>query len=140
MIKDTPIQEELVKWKLRQNVYFESYEDLGSVGKSYWRSFTKRYSHILRTKTGKKYDQDHANYSTFLNMLDMYAQIQEVLIENRIAMKLPEPVWMDENGAIVNDKMEGYGMKCEIQLTRPDIAFVCDEVGCNLSQEGNKFV
>ena len=38
-INGTSVQKELIEWKLKRKIYFSSADDLGKVGKSYWRSF-----------------------------------------------------------------------------------------------------
>ena len=132
-IVGTPVQEELIKWKLRRNIYFSSVDDLGQVGKSYWRAFLRKNEHILRCKSGKKYSIDRSNFSTYINTFDMYEHIEKVLIESGLATKFPDPVWMDKDAKIVDDELDAFGMKCTININRPDLIFVCDEVGCNLS-------
>ena len=46
-IAGTPVQEELIQWKLKRNIYFDNLDDLGYVGKGYWRCFLNKYHHIL---------------------------------------------------------------------------------------------
>lgn len=136
LIVDTNMQERLMMWKIQNNIYFETIDDLGRVGTGYWRRFLKRNHHRLRSKTGRKFGSDRANYSSYLNFMDMYNHIMSVLLEScKIAKKLRQPVWMDKEGNTVEDEMQGFGCKVEIEITRPDMAIVMDEVGCNLSQE-----
>ena len=139
-IEGTPVQQELIKWKLRRNIYFESTTDLGHVGQSNWRPFLKKNAHILRCKNGRKYSVDRSNFSTYINIFDMYEHIEKVLLESGLATQFPQPIWMDKDGNLVVDELDAFGMKCTIDITRPDIIFVCDEVGCNLSQEGDNAI
>ena len=67
----------------------------------------------------------------------MYSHIEEVLVhESKIAEYLPEPVWMDEEGNEVSED-KAFGCKVKVKFTRPDLAICCDEVGCNISQDGD---
>ena len=77
----------------------------------------------------------------------MYEHISQVLVEDcRIAEKLEVPVWMDRNGCIVDSEEQAFGCKVDMIFSRPDLAFMMDEVGCNTSQEkdgrngGEKYV
>ena len=66
----------------------------------------------------------------------MYDHVEYVMVnESKVANKLDEPVWMNEEGDIVEEESEAYGLKVTIDLHRPDMCIVMDEVGCNLTQE-----
>ena len=67
----------------------------------------------------------------------MYDHIEDVLVnDSKIAEYLPEPVWMDAEGNEVSEE-NGIGFKVKIKYNRPDLAICCDEVGCNISQDGD---
>ena len=136
IIIDTDMQGRLIEWKLANNIYYEHADDLGKVGRSYWNKFLKRNHYRLRTKKGRKFGCDRANYSSYLNFVDMFKHIAQVLIEScKIARKLEVPMWFDKNGKCVVDEMDGYGCKVELVIDRPDMGIFMDEVGCNISQE-----
>ena len=68
----------------------------------------------------------------------MYEHIEDILVhDSKIAIKLKDPQWMDIAGNVVQDENLAFGCKVEIQVTRPDMAIVFDEAGCNTSQEYN---
>ena len=137
LIKASDYQKRLISWKKKHHTYAEDDESLGKIGRRYWRGFLKRNEHKLRSKKGKKYDLDRSNWTTYLNFADMYDHIEEVLVhESKIAEYLPVPVWMDAEGNEVSEEM-AIGCKVKIKFTRPDLAICCDEVGCNLSQDGD---
>ena len=80
---------------------------------------------------------DRSNWNTYLNFADMYDHIEEILVhESKIAEYLPVPVWMDAEGNEVSEEM-AVGCKVKIKFTQPDLAICCDEVGCNISQDGD---
>lgn len=62
----------------------------------------------------------------------MYNSIEDLLLVNdaKIAVMLPEPVWMNEKGEEVSE-MESVGMKVRIKITHPDLGITLDEVGGN---------
>ena len=93
---------------------------------------------ILRSKSGKKYAFDRANFTSYLNFSDMYSHIEDILVDDcKIATRFPSPVWMNKEGKIVDNENDSYGCKVNINIHRPDMGIVLDEVGCNLSQEND---
>ena len=137
LIDATDYQTQLIEWKRKHNTFAENDESLGKIGRKYWKGFLKRNEFKIRSKKGKKYDLDRSNWTTYLNFADMYDHIEEVLVhESKIAEYLPEPVWMDENGKEVSED-KAKGCKVKVKFTRPDLAICCDEVGCNISQDGD---
>ena len=67
----------------------------------------------------------------------MYLHIQDVLLQSNIATKLPQPVWVDKNGVEVENEADVFGCKTSIHIDHPDMGIMFDEVGSNLSQEGD---
>ena len=137
-IKDTEMQNLLIKWKLDHRIYYKTKKDLGLVGRNYWRGFMKRNSHRLKSKPGKKFSTDRSNFTTYLNFKEMYDHVEEVMVNDcKVGVKLDEPVWMTENGDIVDDEKDAFGIKVTMDLQRPDMCIVLDEVGCNITQEND---
>jgi hypothetical protein len=137
MIDATDHQKELIEWKTKHGTFNDENTPIGKIGRKYWQGFLKRNQHKLRSKKGKKYDLDRSNWTTYLNFNDMYDHIESILVhESKIAEYLPEPVWMDKEGNEVSEE-NAFGCKVKIKYTRPDLAICCDEVGCNISQDGD---
>ena len=64
----------------------------------------------------------------------MYLHIQDVLVEEfKIASRLPEPVWVDINGVVVEDEPVAFGCKSSICIDWCDMGIMFDAVGSNLS-------
>ena len=138
LIDGTSIQDRLIQWKIKKKIFFKDPIDLGRVGLSYWNNFLQRNGHLLKTKVGRKFSVDRSNWSNYLNFRDMYLHIKDVLVnDSKIAIKLPTPVWVDRDGNIVNDEKQAYGCKTDIRIIKPEMAIMFDEVGSNLSQEGD---
>ena len=141
LINNTQIQQDLINWKRSRRISNKNGEYTGTVGNRYWRRFLKRNRHRIRSKSGKKYAIDRADWTTYLNFWDMYNHIEDVLVnDSKIARKYPTPQWVDKEGNIVEDESQAYGMKATIDIFRPDMALACDEVGCNLSMENDSSV
>ena len=138
LIEDTPIQEKLIEYKLSRNIYASSTQELGRVGKHYWKKFLRRNRDAIRAKPGRKFALDRSSWTTIMNFSDMYEHVKQVMIDSKIATRLPEPQWMDKHGVIVDEEEPAAGCKVEVTLNRPDLALVMDEVGCNLSQDSDK--
>ena len=78
---------------------------------------------------------DRSNFTNYLNFFDMYHHIKKILLRSKVAIKLDNPVWMNEAGDVVDDKMDAMGYKVDIKIQRPDLGLLMDECGCNLLQE-----
>ena len=147
LIDKTLIQEKLIQWKKSHKIYSKNKDDMGKVGLAWWNNFLRRNHHLLRTKSGKKYAVDRSNFSTYLNFLDMYQHIEDILVyDSKVASKFDKPKWMNGIGEEVFCENDSVVCKVSIDIKRPDMCIVMDEVECNLSQEndhskgGQKFV
>ena len=68
----------------------------------------------------------------------MYLHIKEILVnDSKIAVKLPKPIWVNRDGEEVETEQEAFGCKVDIKIIKPEMAIMFDEVGSNLSQEGD---
>ena len=138
LIDGTEIQNMLIQWKIKHRIFYNDIKDLGTVGKNWWLKFLKRNKHLLRSKSGKKYAFDRALFSTYLNFCDMYDHIEDILVfDSNIATKFTEPIWVNKQGERVLREEDSFGCKVSIDIKRPDMCIVMDEVGCNLSQEND---
>ena len=57
----------------------------------------------------------------------MYHHIKKILLRSKVAIKLDNPVWMNEAGDVVDDKMDAMGYKVDIKIQRPDLGLLMDE-------------
>ena len=135
-IAGTIMQQWLKEWKIKHHIFYKDDDDFGKVGSNYWRGFMRRNNYRLRSKVGRRFAVDRSNFTSYLNFRDMYDHVEYVMVnESKVANKLDEPVWMNEKGYIGEEESEAYGLKVTIDLHRPDMCIVMDEVGCNLTQE-----
>ena len=131
VIKGTTAQKKLESWKEKF-----SFGSDGRIGQSYWTNFKKRHSDKICSKKGQKYELDRAAWSTFANFSQMYTQIYEQMVEAKVAVELPDPVWMNNDGVEVCED-DSTGCKVTHDLTHPEMCIVMDEVGGNISQKGD---
>jgi len=69
----------------------------------------------------------------------MYESIEEEIIVAGVATLLNEPVWMNANSDVV-EKEDACGYKVTIDITKPEMCVVSDEIGGNTSQKGDGLV
>jgi hypothetical protein len=68
------------------------------------------------------------------------------MVESGIAFKMPEEVWLDKDGVVVEEESEAMGRRTKYILNRPNYLVFVDEVGDNTSQKddgnigGTKYV
>ena len=134
MINGTDIQKDLIKWK-----EINTSNTSGSVGKKYWRNFMRRHGDKIISKRGAKYSLDRANWSTYSNFKDMYDHNYEEMEVAGVAKRRAEPVWMDRNGNICDEK-DALGCKVTHDLIHPEMCLVGDEVGGNLNMDNDGYV
>lgn len=64
----------------------------------------------------------------------MYEVIEEELIEAGVAKQLEVPIFMDRKGNHVSEG-DDFGCKVTLDITRPEMFVVVDEVGGNILQK-----
>ena len=133
LIQGTEIQEQLIEWK-KLNSFVNGDESDGLVGKGYWTAFRKRWDHEISGKTGKKFELDRSNWTTYKNFCAMYDLIIDEMVDAGVVKKLDVSQWMDINGNIVEES-EAFGCKVTHEVTCPKNCFVVDEVGSNTSMK-----
>ena len=69
----------------------------------------------------------------------MYEHIEDILVfDPKVATKYKDPIWVNKKGEQMFSEEQSFGCKVTIDLHRPDMCIVMNEVGCNLSQENDK--
>ena len=58
------------------------------------------------------------------------------MVSAGVAEQLPEPIWMDENGSPCEEDAF-FECMAKRKLTRPDLCFIRDGVGDNISMKGD---
>jgi hypothetical protein len=134
LINGTSIKGKIIEWKKRNCHAFKVGKGKLELGEGYWRSFMRRNGHLIRAKKAVKFDNKRAQWCNYLNMSEMYEEIYNNLTTNGLAVAHPEAVWRNENGDIVENESEAFGMKSKYELIHPEWLIFVDELGSNTSQ------
>jgi hypothetical protein len=76
------------------------------LGYGWWRGFSRRFSNVLVLKRGETDSSDRSEWSKYNYIKQMYKVIYEILVKAKIAVTLPEPVFMIADGNTA-DNLEG---------------------------------
>ena len=87
-----------------------------------------RNKHLIVSSKGQKYELNQANWTTYQNFSQMYEVIEQEMITAGVAVMLPEPVWMNAKGEHVEEG-DAFGCKVTLDITKPEMCVVADEVG-----------
>ncbi len=111
----------------------------GTIGTSYWKSFLKQNRHQLVSKHGQKYELSRHNWTIYANFVRMYSHIYEEIVCAEAVEPLPTPIWMDSDG---NECQESNALGCQVthRLCHPELCFVGNKVGGNISMKGDGHV
>ena len=88
--------------------------------------FKRRWTHKLVTKRGQKFAMDWSNALTCSNVRKMYDEVYDCMVDAGVARCFDQP-------SSLNPKR----LKSQYRLTDPEICLVVDEVGSNISQQGD---
>ena len=135
MIKDTPVQQQLIEFK-RKSKSQQDPKLWGTVGQKFWYNLKRRYYTVIDSKKGQKFELDRSSWTTYHNFDQMYVEVAKEMIEAGVAKIFPTPVWMDRDGNIVEEE-NSYGCMVTHDIVRPECCFALDEVGGNTSQKGD---
>jgi len=133
LIEGKSTQKQLIDWKSK-NCHAYKMKGTVKLGKSYWRNFLRRNSHLIRQKKAVKFENKRAQWCNYLNMEEMYQEIYQNLCSAGIACKHSEAVWRNKDGEVVEQQEQAFGCKSEYELIHPDHLIFVDEVGSNTSQ------
>ncbi len=137
MIQGTVTESKVREWKKKVLKDEDDVESSGNiVGQKYWRNFLAR-NPILKTKKCVRFDSFREDWCTPENFEAMYEDVYSRMVECGAALKLPDAVWVNKEGAIVQTKDEAWGRPTNYLLTRPDYVIFVDEVGDNTSQKND---
>lgn len=135
MIKDTPVQKDLIEFKRKTNSTQDP-EMWGTVGLKFWYNLKKRYDTVFDCKKGQKFELDRSHWCTYSNFCQMYDEVAKEMVDAGIAVEFPVPVWMDRYGNIVEEDF-AYGCQVTHDVKRPANCFALNELGGNTSQKGD---
>jgi len=100
IIKGTPKEKELIKWKKNRNMYNP---DAPLLGRAWFNAFRRRNPN-LSSQIGRKYPRCRDEHCTTPAFVKMFNQFEYHLVQSGNAVKFPEPVHMDRLRRIVEDE------------------------------------
>ena len=95
IIKGTPVQDELIRWKRWTGSY--NTDGLGEVGRGYLKKCMKRKKDKIFSKKGKERELDRASFSTYANIAQMYGGVIDEFIDANVSVRMADYVWMDKD-------------------------------------------
>lgn len=110
---------------------------LGKISRNYYYSFMKRHEEIIDSNKGKRFEALRTKWLRYHNFSHMYDNLEKIMIDARVASRLPSPVYMDSNSNIVKDVAQSYGCKVNVGLNLPQLCITMDEVGGDLNMINN---
>lgn len=142
MIEVNDVEKEMLAWKQKYSHYHFGDRVLGM---GYWKGFCKRNKDKIWAKKGEKFNKDRCDWTMYQNFDVMYNDVYDQMVEEGVAEKLVEPVWMDSDGNVLDTKKcEEMLRVCRRKVTHrilhPAMCVVADEVGGNTAQKGDGYV
>ena len=148
-IRNTSMERQVKEWKKKHSKEDEEDDNAKEngfiLGKKYWANFLKR-NPLLSTKAGNRFDVNREDWCTSANFEKMYDDVYAKMVDARVAIELPDDVWLDAEGKVVEKQEDAIGRKTKYIMTRPNYCVFVDEVGDNTSQKddgnigGTKYV
>ena len=142
-IRSTTYQKSLIEFKKKHypKEYLDTKTDdeLGQIGRSYWRGFMTQNKHVLGSTREKKFELQRSNCTKYRFFCCMFEDIERVMVEAGVAKYFETPQWMNEDGDVVDSEMEACGFKCKAKLIEPSCVIVLDEAGGDtaMTQDGH---
>ena len=137
LIDGTPAQQRMIEFqrKIYQSCghYDIGNAFFGKITRNYYYAFMRRYSDIIEANKGRRFEIQRNHWTVFRNFLNMFLDIERMLIQSRLAEQLPTPIYMDNKGNVVDGVRKSFGCKVECQFNLPQICLVMDEVGGDLN-------
>ena len=144
LIHNTPSQERLIEYQ-RKIYHARGHYDigqayLGKITKNYYYGFMRRYKDIIESNRGRRFEAARHNWTNYRNFSNMYLDIERILVDTKLAHHLPEPVWMNNLGEVVQNHAKSDGCKVQVSLDIPQCCLVMDEVGSDLNMLNDGFI
>jgi hypothetical protein len=71
----------------------------------------------------------------YLCFKGMYDAVYKSMIEAKVTVWLPEPVWFNFNGDIVENEADSIGLKLDIHIIHPEWIVFVNKTGVNTNQK-----
>jgi hypothetical protein len=132
MIEGTSIEAKVKAWK-RKFSQFNEYQEL--IGDGWYQGFLARNADVLYRVQARMKDINRVAWVTYANFEKMYEKVYQGMIDAKVAVRLPEPVWFNREGEIVDNEEDSFGLKSDIHIIHPEYIVFVDETGVNTNQK-----
>lgn len=132
MIEGTSIEEKLNAWKKKYSHFNDKNELLGD---GWYQGFINRNSLTLSRVRARMKDINRVLWCTYSNFEQMYKSVYQRMVEAKVAVRLPEPVWFNRDGEIMENEEDSIGLKSDIHIIHPEWIVFVDETGVNTNQK-----
>ena len=135
----TPLARALLEYQKRHKTVGADATEPQQVSNGWYTGFLERNQEQIKSKKPKAHDIKRKEWGNDANVRLFYHLFYERLVDNKIAVKLPEPVWMDKQGNIVESEGEAWGRKTQYKMLHSWAIIHLDEKGNNTDQskDGN---
>jgi hypothetical protein len=132
MIDDQELEKKVIAWKKKHSSYKEGQP---LVGVGWYRRFVRRNDDKLRRTKALVRDINRQTWVMYDNFESMYECVYDRMVHAGIAKRLPEKVWRDREGLIVDSEENAFGKATEYEITHPHMLLTVDETGSNTNQK-----
>jgi len=110
----------------------------GEVGLHFWQNFMQDNSHHIVNKHGERFVLSHADWSTYDNFVAMYDHIYDEMHSAGLTKEYLHPVLLDENGLIVDNVSDSYGLPVTHKVIHSKYLLFLDETDSNTNQKDDR--
>ncbi len=133
MIASKPMEEKVIAWK---KAHCSNYEGMPLIGISWYHLCIQRNSDKLTWKKALIRDVQCETWVMYKNFQNMYECVYNQMVIAGVARKIPEKVYRDRDGAIVDEETP-FGLASEYKLLHPEMVVTVDETGANTNQKSH---
>jgi len=135
MIQSNNLQDEVAAWKKKHNISGEN-DNSQQLGQKYWQNFKKQHPEIY-IKKAIQFDSKGDDWCIYENFQKMYDGVYSEMVRSRVAIQVPNKVFVMLDGRITENKQESVGRETNFLLTRLECIFFVDGFGCNTSHKSD---
>jgi len=135
MIQSNNLQDEVAAWKKKHNISGEN-DNSQQLGQKYWQNFKKHHPEIY-IKKAIQFDSKGDDWCIYENFQKMYDGVYSEMVRSRVAIQVPNKVFVMLDGRITENKQESVGRETNFLLTRLECIFFVDGFGCNTSHKSD---
>ena len=137
LVKGVEIENEAKERELK-NTHARSTEScFGIMGSGCWNRLKSHHKDRIVSKKGENFELDRDNWTAQANFKLTRDDVRAEMVEVNIAVYFDEPVWMDSNGHICNEK-DYVVFMVSPNTTHPDHFIVAGEIGGGIRQKGDR--